>query len=407
MPKNDLKNSILKLRCLFHTLAMTNSSVSNIQKFSYLHSGLDGQFKMALTSLLTIPSRIFEAGLSFLKKYATFLEEEKTSNNDQILPMRKQLVCNYCKRRGHSEENCWYKTSRGSSQRPNNFSSSSEITMLISNSDNIWLLDSGSNSHWTNSMNDFVPGTFKQVSFTSTTANSSALTFEGFRNVNIFLTNLNINIFEMRVENAHFSLTIFQRIFSKSQIIFKGFLIIKSPSECIIQKDSCKVCAFCNPVTYLHYLGNFGNGRNILASNISDWHRRLDHVNTHKIFKISRNDSMNWLNIDCHSVSHCNICNRFKMTRKDHPTGHILDAKDVLERVFTDLYGLYPELLYGHEFFLLYIDQFSRKTWIYPIKFKSQHVQTFDAFKRRVENQTGKTIKFFRSDGGTEFIKIK
>ena len=127
MPKNDLKNSILKLRCLFHTLAMTNSSISNIQKFSYLHSGLCGQFKMAKTSLLIIPSRKFKARIKFSKEYATFLEEEKTSNIDQIAPTQKQSVCNYCKRRGHNENNYWFKTPNKIPRQVS--SSSSEITI--------------------------------------------------------------------------------------------------------------------------------------------------------------------------------------------------------------------------------------------------------------------------------------
>ncbi len=49
---------------------------------------------------------------------------------------------------------------------------------------------------------------------------------------------------------------------------------------------------------------------------------------------------------------------------------------------------------------LIFIDDFSRKTWIYFLKSKDEVFGKFKEFKALVENATEKKIKFLRSDNG-------
>ncbi|KAK3013045.1 hypothetical protein RJ639_008246 [Escallonia herrerae] len=48
-------------------------------------------------------------------------------------------------------------------------------------------------------------------------------------------------------------------------------------------------------------------------------------------------------------------------------------------------------------------DDFSRKVWVYFMKHKSEVFNVFKQWKARVENQTGKKLKYFRSDNGMEY----
>ena len=48
--------------------------------------------------------------------------------------------------------------------------------------------------------------------------------------------------------------------------------------------------------------------------------------------------------------------------------------------------------LSGHEYYVTFIDDFSRKTWIYFLKTKGEVFAQFKEFKALVENQTGKKI---------------
>jgi hypothetical protein len=62
------------------------------------------------------------------------------------------------------------------------------------------------------------------------------------------------------------------------------------------------------------------------------------------------------------------------------------------------------ESLNGFLYYVIFIDDFSRKTWIYFLKKKDEVFGRFKEFKALVENATEKKIKILRSDNGGEFI---
>jgi hypothetical protein len=49
-----------------------------------------------------------------------------------------------------------------------------------------------------------------------------------------------------------------------------------------------------------------------------------------------------------------------------------------------------------------FIDYFSRNTWIYFLRMKSEVFDKFKEFKALVENQIDKKIKVFRRENGVE-----
>ena len=78
----------------------------------------------------------------------------------------------------------------------------------------------------------------------------------------------------------------------------------------------------------------------------------------------------------------------------------------ILELVHSDVFGpvLVPSL--GQSvYYVSFIDDFSRNTWIYFLRNKSEVFNRFKEFKALVENQTEKKIKALRTDNGGEFCK--
>ena len=57
----------------------------------------------------------------------------------------------------------------------------------------------------------------------------------------------------------------------------------------------------------------------------------------------------------------------------------------------------------GSFYFLTFIDDFSRKVWVYFLKHKSDTFTYFKEFKAEAEKQSGKFVKVLRSDGGGEY----
>ncbi|KAH9326461.1 hypothetical protein KI387_006639, partial [Taxus chinensis] len=79
-------------------------------------------------------------------------------------------------------------------------------------------------------------------------------------------------------------------------------------------------------------------------------------------------------------------------------------SKGVLDLVHSDVCGpMSTKSLRGYEYFVTFIDDFSRKTWIYFLKTKDEVSSRFREFKALVENSTGRKIKVLRSDNGAEY----
>ena len=82
----------------------------------------------------------------------------------------------------------------------------------------------------------------------------------------------------------------------------------------------------------------------------------------------------------------------------EHRAGGIFDLinSDVCESMST-------LSLSDHKYYVMFIDDFSKKTWIYFLKTKGEVFARFKEFKALVENQIVKKIKVLRLDNGGEF----
>jgi transposase InsO family protein len=54
-------------------------------------------------------------------------------------------------------------------------------------------------------------------------------------------------------------------------------------------------------------------------------------------------------------------------------------------------------------YYVIFIDDYSRNTWIYFLKAKDEFFNKFQEFKALVENLSRRNIKFLRSDNGGEY----
>ena len=70
----------------------------------------------------------------------------------------------------------------------------------------------------------------------------------------------------------------------------------------------------------------------------------------------------------------------------------------------SDVFGpVKVQPLRNFVYYVSFIDDFSRNTWIYFIKKKSEVFDRFKEFKALVENQTEKKIKALRTDNSGQF----
>ena len=80
-------------------------------------------------------------------------------------------------------------------------------------------------------------------------------------------------------------------------------------------------------------------------------------------------------------------------------------AKEPLKLIHTDVCGpMSTNSIGGARYFVTFIDDNSRKTFVYFLKTKDQVFTKFKEFRSMIQNQTGKRIKNIRSDNGGEYL---
>ena len=76
-----------------------------------------------------------------------------------------------------------------------------------------------------------------------------------------------------------------------------------------------------------------------------------------------------------------------------------------LELIHTDLWGPSPiASLGGSRYYITFIDDSSRKVWVYFLKNKSDVFESFKKWKAMVETETDLKVKCLRSKNGGEYI---
>ena len=99
----------------------------------------------------------------------------------------------------------------------------------------------------------------------------------------------------------------------------------------------------------------------------------------------------------------CDTCqfakgHRLPYSHNEHRPSNVLDL------IHCDIWGPSPvKSNLGFVYYVLFIDDYSCFTWLYPLKLKSDFYDTFIQFQNFVENQYSTRIKIFQSDGGAEF----
>ena len=108
--------------------------------------------------------------------------------------------------------------------------------------------------------------------------------------------------------------------------------------------------------------------------------------------------------LDVTTLPVCEPCLEGKMTlRPFKAIGY--RAKEVLDLVHTDLCGpMSTSARGGYEYFITFIDDYSRYGYIYLMRHKSEAFDKFKEFKAEVENHRGRSIKSLRSDLGGEYL---
>jgi hypothetical protein len=132
------------------------------------------------------------------------------------------------------------------------------------------------------------------------------------------------------------------------------------------------------------------------------WHHRLGHMNEKGMQILHKRNLLPDLKqID---LDFCENCVYRKQKRVRFFKVGKEKKSERLELVHTDVWGpTQVSSLGGSHFYVTFIDDATRKTWVYCIRQKSDVFYTFKKWKTLVENEIGKRLKCLILENGGEY----
>jgi hypothetical protein len=101
----------------------------------------------------------------------------------------------------------------------------------------------------------------------------------------------------------------------------------------------------------------------------------------------------------------CDACQQAKSHQLPYPKSSSVSSHP-LELIFSDIWGPAPSSVGNYKYYVSFIDDFSKITWIYLLKFKSEVFQKFNEFQTLVERLFNRKIITVQTDWGGEYEKL-
>jgi hypothetical protein len=133
----------------------------------------------------------------------------------------------------------------------------------------------------------------------------------------------------------------------------------------------------------------------------SHWHRRLGHPSFVVVRKILQDNEILFSESNKELV--CDACQKPKSHQLPYPTSTSVSTSP-LELVFYDVWGPATFSVGRNKYYVSFIDDYSKFTWIYMIKCKSDVFQNFHDFQHHVERLFDKNILVVQLTGAVSII---
>jgi hypothetical protein len=135
----------------------------------------------------------------------------------------------------------------------------------------------------------------------------------------------------------------------------------------------------------------------------AQWHARLGHPSLQVVQSV-----LHLNNISCPSESSLPVCNACQLA-KSHQlpySSSIHRSTSPLEMIFSDFWGPAPQSVGGFKYYISFIDDFSKFSWIYLMHDRSEAPHIFLQIQTHVECLLNTKIKCVQSDWGGEYQKL-
>ena len=146
---------------------------------------------------------------------------------------------------------------------------------------------------------------------------------------------------------------------------------------------------------------SIGTKRGLINENSSNlWHKKLGHISRKRLERLVKDGILP--NLDFTNLGMCVDCIKGKQTK--HTKKGATRSTELIEIILTDICGPFNVPSFGKEkYFITFIDDFSRYSYIYLLHEKCQVVEALAVYITEVERQLERKMKIIRLDKGAEY----
>ena len=270
-----------------------------------------------------------------------------------------------------------------------------------------WIFDSGSSHHMTSDISLLSHCVTPVSPISIATANGSPMSVVSIGS---------ISSRALSISDVFYVPQLSLSLLSISQLSDSGFDVVFSSSTCVVQDQvTRKQIGIGRRVGDLYILESLhippsspasctavsSFYLNQKSSPFFLWHSRLGHLSSERLKLLVKLGLFG--NISVSDISECNGCKLAKMSAL--PFNKSLSVStSPFQIVHTDLWGPSPIATKGGSiYYVSFVDDYSRYTWVYLITHKSDFYKVFRTFYAMVQTQFSTSIKILRSDLGGEY----
>lgn len=335
-------------------------------------------------------------------------------------------VCYHCKQPGHLKRNCREFLKESNKEGHSNQAKKEEKPKAKANqaqsvSDGPlawmigfgepadWFVDSGASRHMTGNRS-FFSKLQKAKCASVILADGEKSDVHGVGEGSLYTIDGNGEAVEVLLTDVLFVPRLTSGLISVSTLIKKEFTVVFSRSGCEIRKPNGVVVAVAGCHGNMYRLCTPERAMVCVQPShtpncLHTWHRRLGHRDPDVVRSISTNGLADGMKVvDCNVREVCQCCIKGKMARKPFPKQCDRGSKAILDLVHMDLCGPMASTPSGNKYFLSIVDDYSRMSFTYLLRKKSDAAGKIKDFIAFSKTQFGKTPRVLQSDGGGEFI---
>jgi hypothetical protein len=205
----------------------------------------------------------------------------------------------------------------------------------------------------------------------------------------------------LHVPSASKNLIFVHRFFTENNASLEyfpnHFLIKDLDTSKVLLQGKCRDDLYPIPISWRQVLGAF-------KLSLQLWHNRLGHPSFHIVNKLVKDNNL-ICSSELESQHVCDSCQRAKSHQLSYHVSTSVSSKP-LERIFSGVWGPTPNSVGRKKYYVSFIDDFSKFTWVYLFRFKFEVFQKFIEFQTMVECLFNTKLIAIQIDGGGEYQKM-